>query len=118
MTTMTKVKTWARENLNENDFKMCLEDLNSDHTELWTPWIDRFEAFNKKEIIKSQPECTPDEYRAMVNHAPHGSNYKKIEVKATKNDRGYRINRLVFSFEYNGELCKTETTFRGKRKIV
>ena len=108
MATMTQIMTWAKDNLDANQYKQCKEAFASDYPDLWREWLDKYDNANRSKH-NYEMSCTPNEYMTMIKQAPHGSNHRKLQILSERRSKSKMSKRkiLVFSYTYNNEIYRT-----------
>lgn len=108
---MTDVMNWAKETLSADAYKMCKEDMASDYPDLWRQWLDKYNNANRSKHNFTM-NCTAEEYKLMLNTAPHGSFHRKIGIVTEARSLRVKSKMLIFSYIYNNEIYRTKTALR------
>lgn len=112
----TAVINWHYEKFGQDIGKECKEAMESDHFELWRPFMDAFTEAHKKPKHAHNTRSNKEEYMMMINHAPHGSRYRKLGVVKDRSHPRSRAKRLVFSYIYNNDIYRTSCIYKPVSK--
>lgn len=110
------VINWHYETYGQDIGKECKEAFASDHISLWTPYLEAYDKAHTKPKHAHSTKANADEYKMMVNHAPHGTKYRKLGIVKDRSHPRSRAKRLVFSYMYNNELHRTSCIYKTVNK--